>query len=55
MPQVWFNFRRKSTKGWTIVMVLFDIAGGSLSMLQMLTIAFNYGKKNIQKLKKLNN
>lgn len=45
MPQVWFNFRRKSTKGWTIIMVLLDITGGSLSMFQMLTIAFNYGKK----------
>lgn len=43
MPQVYFNFRRKSTAGWTIWMIWLDITGGSFSMLQMLTIAYNYG------------
>ncbi|XP_027206053.1 cystinosin homolog [Dermatophagoides pteronyssinus] len=42
MPQVYFNFRRKSTAGWTIWMIWLDITGGSFSMLQMLTIAYNY-------------
>ncbi|XP_046915529.2 cystinosin homolog [Dermatophagoides farinae] len=42
LPQVYFNFRRKSTAGWTIWMIWLDITGGSFSMLQMLTIAYNY-------------
>ncbi|OTF76810.1 hypothetical protein BLA29_005436 [Euroglyphus maynei] len=42
MPQVYFNFRRKSTAGWTVWMIWLDITGGSFSMLQMLTIAYNY-------------
>lgn len=44
MPQVYFNYKRKSTVGWSIWMVYLDICGGSLSMFQMLTIAYNYGK-----------
>lgn len=42
LPQVYFNFVRKSTAGWTIWMIYLDIVGGSMSMLQMLTIAYNY-------------
>lgn len=43
LPQVVFNFRRKSTAGWSIYMIYLDITGGTMSMLQMLTIAYNYG------------
>jgi len=38
------NFRRKSTVGWSIGVILVDIAGGILSMLQMFVIAYNTGK-----------
>ena len=44
LPQLIFNFRRKSTAGWSIYMIYLDITGGSMSMLQMLTIAYNYSK-----------
>lgn len=36
MPQVWFNFRRRSTVGWSITNVLLDFAGGILSTAQLL-------------------
>lgn len=35
-PQVWMNWRRKSTDGWSIINVLLDFAGGLLSILQLL-------------------
>ena len=34
-PQVWLNFRRKSTAGWTIHNVLLDFTGGALSLAQL--------------------
>lgn len=45
LPQMIFNIRRKSTAGWSIYMIYLDIVGGSTSMLQMLTIAYNYSKQ----------
>lgn len=41
-PQVYLNFRRKSTVGWSIGNVLLDFTGGSLSILQMFLISYNY-------------
>merc|ERR1712066_604118 len=35
-PQVWMNFKRKSTDGWNIHNVLLDFTGGFLSVLQLL-------------------
>ena len=35
IPQAWFNFKRKSTQGWSIGQILFDITGGVLSLLQL--------------------
>jgi cystinosin len=35
IPQAWFNFKRKSTKGWTIAQILFDVTGGVLSLFQL--------------------
>jgi cystinosin len=35
MPQVWVNYKRKSTKGWSIWQILFDVTGGVLSILQL--------------------
>eukprot|EP00931_Biecheleriopsis_adriatica_P003538 TRINITY_DN105339_c0_g1_i1.p1 TRINITY_DN105339_c0_g1~~TRINITY_DN105339_c0_g1_i1.p1 ORF type:complete len:306 (+),score=47.34 TRINITY_DN105339_c0_g1_i1:25-918(+) len=35
-PQVWSNFQRKSTEGWTIHNVLLDLSGGFLSVAQLI-------------------
>ncbi|RNA17603.1 cystinosin-like isoform X1 [Brachionus plicatilis] len=42
IPQAYINYKRKSTVGWSIVNVLLDFTGGSLSLLQMFLLAFNY-------------
>lgn len=36
LPQMYWNYQRKSTKGWSIFNILMDLTGGSLSFLQML-------------------
>merc|ERR1712107_505188 len=41
VPQAYMNFRRKSTVGWSIGNVLLDFTGGSLSIIQMILIAYN--------------
>ncbi|KAF2270902.1 hypothetical protein CC78DRAFT_450240 [Lojkania enalia] len=35
MPQAWVNFKRKSTKGWSIVPMLLDLIGGVFSIAQL--------------------
>jgi len=35
VPQVWLNYQRKSTDGWSIGQILFDFAGGILSLGQL--------------------
>lgn len=35
MPQVYMNYQRKSTQGWSIGQILFDFAGGVLSLAQL--------------------
>lgn len=35
IPQAWLNFKRKSTHGWSIGQILFDITGGVLSVSQL--------------------
>eukprot|EP00897_Mesotaenium_endlicherianum_P004706 jgi/Mesen1/4263/ME000022S03545 len=35
IPQAWFNFKRRSTEGWSIGNILLDITGGLSSFLQM--------------------
>ncbi|XP_064482267.1 cystinosin homolog [Ornithodoros turicata] len=42
IPQAFFNFRRKSTIGWSIGNILLDFTGGVFSMLQMFVIAYNF-------------
>jgi PQ loop repeat. len=42
--QAYMNFKRKSTVGWSIGNVLLDFAGGLFSLLQMLILAYNFGK-----------
>lgn len=34
-PQVWLNYRRQSTEGWSISNVLLDFLGGALSIAQL--------------------
>ncbi|VDO84860.1 unnamed protein product [Heligmosomoides polygyrus] len=41
LPQVFFNFQRKSTVGWSIGNVLLDFTGGTLDILQMVLQCFN--------------
>ncbi|XP_027202510.2 lysosomal cystine transporter cystinosin [Dermatophagoides pteronyssinus] len=42
IPQAWYNYRRKSTIGWSIGNIFLDFTGGSLSMCQMFLLAYNY-------------
>lgn len=35
LPQMYWNYIRKSTKGWSIFNILMDLTGGALSFLQM--------------------
>ena len=35
IPQVWANYKRQSTVGWSIVQILMDIVGGILSIAQL--------------------
>ena len=35
MPQVWFNYKNKSTIGWSMGQVLLDFSGSILSLLQI--------------------
>lgn len=36
IPQIYFNYRRQSTEGWSICNVVLDMTGGIFSFLQML-------------------
>lgn len=38
------NYRRQSTKGWSIGNVLLDFTGGSFSLIQMFLQAYNNGE-----------
>ncbi|XP_077980966.1 cystinosin-like [Glandiceps talaboti] len=42
IPQAYMNYRRKSTEGWSIGNILLDFTGGSLSLVQMFLISYNY-------------
>lgn len=42
IPQAYYNYRRKSTSGWSIGNILLDFTGGTLSIVQMFLIAYNY-------------
>ncbi|XP_026827831.1 cystinosin homolog isoform X5 [Ooceraea biroi] len=42
VPQAFYNYRRKSTVGWSIGNIFLDFTGGILSMLQMILNAYNY-------------
>ena len=40
--QAYYNYRRKSTSGWSIGNVLLDFTGGILSIAQMFILAYNF-------------
>jgi len=42
VPQAYYNYKRKSTVGWSIGNIFLDFTGGMLSMLQMILNAYNY-------------
>lgn len=42
IPQAYYNYRRKSTSGWSIGNILLDFTGGALSIAQMIIISYNY-------------
>ncbi|KAK7128087.1 hypothetical protein R3I93_020627 [Phoxinus phoxinus] len=44
IPQAYMNYRRQSTKGWSIGNVLLDFTGGSFSLIQMFLQAYNNNK-----------
>ncbi|XP_035987567.1 cystinosin isoform X2 [Fundulus heteroclitus] len=41
VPQAYMNYRRQSTKGWSIGNVLLDFTGGVFSILQMIIQSYN--------------
>jgi len=44
LPQVYLNWKRKSTVGWSLWNVILDLTGGSLSMLQIFLNAAALGE-----------
>ena len=42
MPQAYLNFSRKSTQGWAVGTVLFDLIGGVFSVGQMFLLAWDH-------------
>ncbi|XP_043475733.1 cystinosin homolog isoform X1 [Leptopilina heterotoma] len=42
VPQAFYNYKRKSTVGWSIGNIFLDFTGGMLSMLQMILNAYNF-------------
>ncbi|GAB6031653.1 hypothetical protein CHUAL_009412 [Chamberlinius hualienensis] len=46
IPQVYSNYRNKSTSGWSVGYPILDFSGGFLSITQMFLMAFNYDDWN---------
>ena len=42
IPQAYMNFKRKSTQGWSIGLVILQLSGGIFSLLQMVLDSYNY-------------
>lgn len=43
LSQVLYNYRRRSTRGWSLHNILLDVSGGVLSMIQLLVDAYIAG------------
>ena len=41
LPQFYWNYKRKSTKGWSIMNIMLDFTGGFFSFLQMVLERIN--------------
>ena len=48
IPQVYLNFKRKSTEGWSLENVLLDLLGGSLTFVQILLDKIDSGQSTGQ-------
>lgn len=35
LPQFYWNYKRKSTKGWSIANIILDLTGGTFSFAQL--------------------
>lgn len=46
MPQVYMNYARKTTVGWSIAFVILDLVGGVFSLVQMFLVAYNHNEWN---------
>lgn len=44
IPQVYHNYKRKTTEGWSLENVMLDLTGGSLSFLQIFLDWLDEGK-----------
>jgi len=44
MPQVYLNYKRQSTVGWSLANVILDLTGGSFSLLQQTVDSVALGK-----------
>lgn len=44
MPQVYLNYKRKSTDGWSIENIILDLTGGTFSLLQQIIDSVARGK-----------
>lgn len=44
VPQVYLNYKRKSTVGWSLANVILDLTGGTLSMVQIFLNAAALGE-----------
>ena len=44
MPQVYLNYKRKSTVGWSLANVFMDLTGGVLSFMQIVVDSTARGK-----------
>lgn len=42
IPQAYMNYKRKSTQGWSIGLVILQLSGGIFSVLQMILDSYNY-------------
>jgi len=46
IPQVYMNYQRKSTVGWSIANIIGDFTGGSFSLAQMFLLSYNNNEWN---------
>jgi len=40
-PQAYYNWKRKSTEGWSVIAIVLDLTGGVFNLLQILVLCWN--------------